>query len=191
MPKSRAWEFYNISWGALRNVNKPQRRSYMTCYVTALRAMSLLSVFFFVSICLPPKKMLYFQEKSSRLWKVQVTLQVTFCEFCLSSSLLRSQSVWLYWNIHFWLRFWRKLVPVLVSGSNSVSFCHMWTKLFQLCWILCDPVDCRPPISSVHGILQARILERITMSFSRGSSRPRDQTHISCISCIGRQILYH
>ena len=39
---------------------------------------------------------------------------------------------------------------------------------------LCDPIDCSPPGSSVHGILQARILEWIATSFSRGSSQPRD-----------------
>ena len=42
----------------------------------------------------------------------------------------------------------------------------------QLCLTLCDPVDCSPPGSSVHGILQARIVERVAISFSRGSSRP-------------------
>ena len=45
--------------------------------------------------------------------------------------------------------------------------------------------------SSVHGISQAGILEWVAISFSRGSSWPRDQTHASCVSCIGRQILYH
>ena len=45
--------------------------------------------------------------------------------------------------------------------------------------------------SSVHGIFQARILEYIAISSSRGSSQPRDRTHISCVSCIGRRILYH
>ena len=51
---------------------------------------------------------------------------------------------------------------------------------------LCDPVDCSPPGSSVHGILQARILEWVAISSSRGSSRPRDGTYVSCISCISR-----
>ena len=60
-----------------------------------------------------------------------------------------------------------------------------------LCLTLCDPVDCSPPSSSVHGILQARILKWIAISFSGRSSQPRDQTHISCISCIGRRILFH
>ena len=46
----------------------------------------------------------------------------------------------------------------------------------ESCPTLCDPTDCSPPDSSVHGILQARILEWVAMSFSRGSSKPRDQT---------------
>ena len=45
----------------------------------------------------------------------------------------------------------------------------------QSCPTLCDPMDCSPPGSSVHGILQARILEWVATSFSRGSSRPRDE----------------
>ena len=52
-------------------------------------------------------------------------------------------------------------------------------------------MDCIPPGSSVHGIFQARILEWVAISFSRGSSWPRDRTWVSCISCIGRQVLYH
>ena len=51
---------------------------------------------------------------------------------------------------------------------------------------LCDPMDCSPPGSSVHGISQARILERIAISSSRGSSQPRNRT---CVSCTGRQVL--
>ena len=46
---------------------------------------------------------------------------------------------------------------------------------------LCDPVDCSLPDSSAHGILQARILEWVAISFSRGSSQPRDQTRVSHI----------
>ena len=56
---------------------------------------------------------------------------------------------------------------------------------------ICGPMDCSPPGSPVHGILQARILEWIAISFSRGSSQPRGRICISCVSCIGRQILYH
>ena len=61
----------------------------------------------------------------------------------------------------------------------------------QLCLTLCDPMDCSPPSSSFHGICQTRMLEWVATSFSRESSLPRDQTCVSCIFCIGRQILYH
>ena len=50
----------------------------------------------------------------------------------------------------------------------------------SVCLTLCDPVYCSPPGSSVHGILQARILEWVAVCFSRGSSQPRDQTCVSC-----------
>ena len=56
---------------------------------------------------------------------------------------------------------------------------------------LCDAMDCRPPGYSVQGILQAGILEWVAISYSRRSSQTRDQTHISHVSCIGRQVLYH
>ena len=63
--------------------------------------------------------------------------------------------------------------------------------VFSLVLFFCDPMDYSLPGSSVHGILQPRILEWVAMPSSRGSSRPKDWTHISCISCIGRRVLYH
>ena len=61
----------------------------------------------------------------------------------------------------------------------------------QSCLTLCNPMDCSPPGSSVHGILQARILEWVTISYSRGSSWPRDWINISCISCIAGKLFTH
>ena len=55
-------------------------------------------------------------------------------------------------------------------------------KVTQSCPTLCDPMDCSPVGSSVHGILQARVLEWVAVPFSRESSRPRDQTHVSLIA---------
>ena len=49
------------------------------------------------------------------------------------------------------------------------------------CPTLCDPMDCSPPGSSIHGIFQARMLEWVAISFSRRSSQPRDWTRVSCI----------
>ena len=58
----------------------------------------------------------------------------------------------------------------------------MRAKLLQSCLTLCNPMDCSLPRSSVHGILQARILEWVAMPSSRGSSQHRDWTHISGIA---------
>ena len=54
----------------------------------------------------------------------------------------------------------------------------------QSCPTLCDPMDCSPPISAVHEIFQLRIMEWVDIFYSSGSSWPRDQTRVSCISCI-------
>ena len=62
--------------------------------------------------------------------------------------------------------------------------------VIQLCLTLCDPGDCSLPGSSLLGISQARILKWVAISSSKRSSWPRDQTQVSCISSIGRQILY-
>ena len=56
---------------------------------------------------------------------------------------------------------------------------------------LCNPMDCSLPGSSVHGVLQARILVWAAVPSSRGSSRPRDRTHVSYIFCTGRRVLHH
>ena len=56
---------------------------------------------------------------------------------------------------------------------------------------LCNPMDCCPPGSSVHGISQARMLKWVATSSSRGSSRPRNGTLVSYVSCTGRWVLYH
>ena len=93
-------------------------------------------------------------------------------------------------------------VHILTSRSiTPTRHCglHMETSLQRMhacsvtrsCQTLCNPIDCSPPDSSVHGILQAAMLELVAVSYSRGFSWPRDWTHISCISCIGRQTLYH
>ena len=65
-------------------------------------------------------------------------------------------------------------VPMLYSEWVSE-----WSR--SSCQPLCDPMDCSLPGSSLHGILQARVLEWVAISFSTGSSQPRDQTRVSCI----------
>ena len=63
------------------------------------------------------------------------------------------------------------------------------SEVIQLCLTLCNPMDCSLP-GSVHGISQARILEWVVMPSSRVSFRPRYQTCVFYISCIGRRVLY-
>ena len=81
-------------------------------------------------------------------------------------------------------------VCVSVSVSVCVCVCMCMLSLFSHVQ-LCNPMECSTPDSSVHRILQARILEWVAMPSSRGSSRPRDWTRVSYASCIGRWGLYH
>ena len=74
-----------------------------------------------------------------------------------------------------------------LSITHNVCMC----SVAQSCLTLCDPVDGSPPESSVHGIFQTRILEWVAISFSRESSQLMDRTHVSFVSSIGKQILYH
>ena len=91
-------------------------------------------------------------------------------------------------------------------GKTQARFCR-WLRFYvrprsrykimpkhtHMCWCaqswptLCDPKDSSPPSSSVHGIVQARILEWVAISFSRGSSWPRDGIRVSYVSCIRKK----
>ena len=64
----------------------------------------------------------------------------------------------------------------------SLSLSSEKVLVTQSCPSLCYPMHCSPPGSSVHGISQARILEWVAISFSRGSSKPRDGTRVSCLT---------
>ena len=80
----------------------------------------------------------------------------------------------------------RFTMPGKAAYSRRKSFLYPWQNLacmrarsLQSCPRLCNPLDCNPPGSSVHGILQARIREWAAMPYSRGSFQPRNQTQIS------------
>ena len=66
------------------------------------------------------------------------------------------------------------------ASENEAQNAHVRMRA-QPCPTLCHPADCSLPGSSVHGILQARILQWVPMSSSRGSSQPRDRTRVSCL----------
>ena len=76
-------------------------------------------------------------------------------------------------------------------AASTVCSHEVRAKLLQSCPAFCNPKDCIQPGSSVHGLFQARILEWVAMPSSRESSRPRDWTCVSYISCIGRWVLCH
>ena len=83
--------------------------------------------------------------------------------------------------------------PVVASGwwkNEEWGFpsCCCCCLAAKSCSALLDFMDCDPPGSSVQGISQTRMLEKIAISFSRGPSRPRDQT---CVSCTGRKVLFY
>ena len=79
----------------------------------------------------------------------------------------------------------RNLQEIILS---MLCYC---VQLLQLYPNIYGPIDCIPPGSSVHGIFQARMLDGVVFSFSRGSFQPRDWTRVSHIFCFGRWILYH
>ena len=87
--------------------------------------------------------------------------------------------------------------PALAGGLSTTSATweayapRVCAKLLQLCLTLCNPMDTSPPGSSVHRILQARILEWVVISYSRGSSWPRDHTHVPWVSYIDRWVSSH
>ena len=76
----------------------------------------------------------------------------------------------------------RKTKVLGIPSKRKKCFLKLWcvALVTQWCPTLCDPMDCNPPGSYVHEIFQARILEWVAISFSRGSSQPRDRTWVSC-----------
>ena len=81
-------------------------------------------------------------------------------------------------------------VACALTGRKDSYHIMCYAQLFR-CSTLCNPTDCNLPGSSLHGVFQAKILEWVAIAYYRGSSWPRDWTGISCVSCIGRWILYH
>ena len=133
--------------------------------------------------------------------------QIIQDDFLIMRSLITSSKSLLPWKVtHSWvlgIRIWMFLGTIILwavsplssqSGPLCRSFLfllslsvHVRAKLLQLCPTFFDPMGRSLPGSYVQEILQARILEWVVISFSRGSSWPRDQTHTSCI---GRWVLY-
>ena len=92
----------------------------------------------------------------------------------------------------------KKEIPYPLVSENGFScrapltyVCVCCARWLRSCPTLCNPMDCGPSDSSVHGILQAGVLEWVALPSSKESSKPRDRTCFSCVICIGRWVLYH
>ena len=123
------------------------------------------------------------------LWRLgELAGHKTFQESLVhSSGISWAEESYFLW--HFFLCLYPKNQPLSHLSLCVFSFLCIFIYMCldaQLCLILFNPIDYSPPGSPVHGILQVRILEWVVISYSRGSCWPRDWTHISCVSCIGR-----
>ena len=79
---------------------------------------------------------------------------------------------------------WAMITQYTVIQQSHCNTMTLWREVAQSCPTLCDPMDCSLPGFSDHGIFQTRVLEWVAISFSRGSSRPRNRTQVSHI--VGR-----
>ena len=148
---------------------------------------------------------------------VSVSFYITYFKSLLAVYIFKSFTFQVFdwtlelWNVPLWAKFspevyfvvwWllsHKRLGILRIFMIQVSPAfHLHTFYILMC--VCSvaqqcltlwQMDCSLTGSSVHGSFQARILEWVAISFSRGSSQPRDRTHIFCVSSIGRQIRYH
>ena len=112
---------------------------------------------------------------------LQNTPLLNSVRICLDTSLLPTLSCISIIFLHAFFLF-KKIKKIFLAVRIYDCSC---IELGMLCWktvvwLFFDPMDCSPPGSSVHGISQARIQEWVAISFSRGSSWPREQTHVSC-----------
>ena len=130
-----------------------------------------------------------------RGWELSHTSLSTLAQVCYSTlfsltGLFRDcsaqEDVWIFWkNHHFFSESIHKQFVLCVCVCVHVC-AHVCTCTHaRLCLTLCNPMD-----SSIHGVFQARMLKWVTISSSRGSSRRRDGTHVSCMLYC-REILYH
>ena len=115
---------------------------------------------------------------------VHIPFWFTYCVFMYIS--LYCPLKWLLWMLrHNVITFFLGVITSQVwMNYRNLPYCYGWkseSEVPQLCPTLCNPMDCNLPGSTLHGILQARVLEWVAISFSRGSSWPRVWTRISCI----------
>ena len=142
---------------------------------------------------LPHECIIIWQCVSTRL-KVLTSLELSLLSIYLLSVLFSTDVCWMnrrttYCSMVFQSQKDVRFINVTESQKPSHTHktcvthcCAVLCLAAQSCPTLCNPMDYSPPVSSVHGILQARILEWVAVLFSRGSFQPRDQTQFSHIA---------
>ena len=110
----------------------------------------------------------------SRTWMLSIYLILSFLSWKVSEVATKNLNQILWF-------------PITMS-NNMTSVCVC--AVARSCPTLCDPMDCSPPGSSVHGIFRQECWNRFVISSFRRSSQSKDRACISCTSCIDRQILY-
>ena len=101
-----------------------------------------------------------------------------------SPAVMESSFLYLKWNMGFWL------MKVNLTHTAKLGFCCVYVCA-QSCLTLCNPMDCSPPGSSIHGDFPGKNTGVGCLFLLQGSYRPRNWTCVSCISHTGRQTLYH
>ena len=117
---------------------------------------------------------------------LNIHLWMDFCFAIFARSVMKAKSHLIRLNIYlcFPLRFLQFHFSMSIFRPFDIYSGGSCCSVPKSCPTLCDPMDCSQPGFSVHGSLQARILEWVAFSFSRGSSQPRDRTPISCASSL-------
>ena len=131
------------------------------------------------------------------IWKILHLIVLETVDYCFALSLGWDWSMcWIRWYMHLKFPLKPRLMIVFICLRFSIHFSSAFhyinirseksekvkVLVAQSCPTLCDSMDCSPPGSSFHGILQARMLKWVAMPFSKRSSQPRDQTQVSCIA---------
>ena len=119
----------------------------------------------------------------SKLWEMRTEEAVLLQSMGLQwvgHHLATEQQQLIYGKINLNLTSYTEINSILITGLSVT--CNMYAQSHHSCLTICYSMDCSPPGSSVHGILQAMIPEWVAMPSSRGSSLPRDWTPVSCIS---------
>ena len=126
--------------------------------------------------------------------KISMSSTWTFCSGFLRETFFISNqrkanlimvSLFLQGSKHIFSTPWCGLSYTLQIRIYIISTFNSESEVAQSCPTVCNPMDCSLPRSSVHGIFQPRVLEWVAISFSKGSSQPRDQTLVSHI--VGRR----